>query len=65
MTMQLEQQLRQHEGGSGVAFAAVPFLGFFMPDLVRQVQPRNSRSTVSRSNTRAMPSCVMPWKGRL
>lgn len=25
--------------GLGVAFAAVPFLGFFMPDLVHQVQP--------------------------
>ena len=25
--------------GLGVAFAAVPFLGFFLPDLVHQVQP--------------------------
>ena len=25
--------------GLGVAFAALPFLGFFMPDLVHQVQP--------------------------
>lgn len=25
--------------GLGVAFAAIPFLGFFMPDLVHQVQP--------------------------
>jgi len=25
--------------GLGVAFAAVPFLGFFMADLVHQVQP--------------------------
>jgi uncharacterized membrane protein YfcA len=25
--------------GLGVAFAAVPFLGFFLPDLVYQVQP--------------------------
>ncbi len=25
--------------GLGVAFAAVPFLSFFLPDLVNQVQP--------------------------
>jgi hypothetical protein len=25
--------------GLGVAFAAVPFLSFFLPDLVHQVQP--------------------------
>jgi hypothetical protein len=25
--------------GLGVAFAAVPFLGFYLPDLVHQVQP--------------------------
>jgi uncharacterized membrane protein YfcA len=25
--------------GLGVAFVAVPFLGFFLPDLVHQVQP--------------------------
>lgn len=26
-------------GPGGVAFAAVPFIGFFLPDLVHQVQP--------------------------
>ncbi len=36
--------------GLGVAFAAVPFLGFFMTDLVHQVQPL----------TRSLPSYLQP-----
>jgi len=34
--------------GLGVAFTAVPFLGFFMPDLVHQVQPLSLFSTGDR-----------------
>ncbi len=39
--------------GLGVAFAAVPFLGVFLPDVVHQVQPLSLAGWRSPSRSRS------------